>query len=266
MQESHEQECSKDQECHLVIGKKDYYEILNVKRNATDEEIRKSYKKLAIKFHPDKNCSKFAEEAFKKVSHSFSVLSCKEKRERYDMFGSEEEGMTMNNRTQFTDDFDPFDLFNMFFSQQTGGSMFGGGRGGFSQFGRANSTSYRNGNVSYTVFSSFPSNGRQTTYTYSNGGDDSEDSEGDEEDMFFKAFSNFSRSSSAGNINNINNRKPPNNNNSNSNIHGNGNRPSNHNRNAFKLQAERVAKCIQLIPWICLFVIVVVPYLLRIFL
>jgi DnaJ-class molecular chaperone len=99
----------KDIECKKIIEKTDYYDILGLNKDATEDEIRKNYKKMAIKFHPDKNSSKFAEDAFKKVSHSFSVLSNKEKKQNYDKFGSEE-GMGMpNGGGGFSrDDIDPF--------------------------------------------------------------------------------------------------------------------------------------------------------------
>jgi DnaJ-class molecular chaperone len=99
---------NKDQECQGVLNKKDYYEILGVKKDATEEDIRKAYKKMAIKFHPDKNQSQLAAEAFKKVSHAFSVLSNEEKKRNYDNFGSED-GITANPSTKFNfDDEDPF--------------------------------------------------------------------------------------------------------------------------------------------------------------
>ena len=66
----------------------DYYKILGVSKNATDDEIKKAYKKLAIKYHPDKNPgNKEAEEMFKKISAAYEVLSNKEKRQQYDMGG-----------------------------------------------------------------------------------------------------------------------------------------------------------------------------------
>ena len=57
----------KDAECEAIIKKNEYYDILGVSKDSTDEEIKRSYKKLALKFHPDKNQSLHASEAFKKV-------------------------------------------------------------------------------------------------------------------------------------------------------------------------------------------------------
>jgi curved DNA-binding protein CbpA len=86
-----------DYDCKKIIEKKDYYDILGLGKNASDNEIRNSYKKLAIKFHPDKNKSKLAEDAFKKISHSFYVLSNKEKKSNYDKYGTEEEVIISRN-------------------------------------------------------------------------------------------------------------------------------------------------------------------------
>jgi len=57
----------KDEECEAIIKMNEYYQILRVSKDSTDVEIKSSYKKLALKFHPDKNQSKLASEAFKKV-------------------------------------------------------------------------------------------------------------------------------------------------------------------------------------------------------
>ncbi|MEM2883081.1 MAG: molecular chaperone DnaJ [Nitrososphaerales archaeon] len=70
-----------------MSGKKDYYEILGVPRNATKEEIKAAYRKLALQYHPDRNKSPEAEEKFKEISEAYAVLSDDEKRAQYDQFG-----------------------------------------------------------------------------------------------------------------------------------------------------------------------------------
>ena len=68
----------------------DYYKILGVEKNSTEDDIKKAYRKLAMKFHPDRNPNnKQAEEKFKKISEAYAVLSDKEKRKQYDSFGSD---------------------------------------------------------------------------------------------------------------------------------------------------------------------------------
>ena len=70
------------------MTKRDYYEVLGVSKNASDDEIKKAYRKLALKYHPDKNPgNKEAEEKFKEISEAHAVLSDKQKRARYDQFG-----------------------------------------------------------------------------------------------------------------------------------------------------------------------------------
>jgi len=84
---------------------KDYYKVLGVPKTAKEDEIKKAYRKLALKWHPDKNKSAGAEEKFKEISEAYDVLSNKEKREIFDKYGeeglhgappSEGDGMNMN--------------------------------------------------------------------------------------------------------------------------------------------------------------------------
>ena len=67
--------------------KKDYYETLGVSKNSSVDEIKKAYKKLALKYHPDRNKDEGSEEKFKEISEAYAVLSDKEKKETYDQFG-----------------------------------------------------------------------------------------------------------------------------------------------------------------------------------
>lgn len=103
------------------MSARDYYETLGVGRNASEDEIKKAYRKLAIKFHPDKNPgNKEAEEKFKEISSAFEVLKDEEKRRKYDQFGHD----AFRAGGSSASGVDPFDLFRDVF----GG---GGGSGGF---------------------------------------------------------------------------------------------------------------------------------------
>lgn len=68
---------------------KDYYKTLGISRSATEDEIKKAYRKLALKYHPDKNKTKEAEEKFKEIAEAYEVLSDKKKKEVYDQYGEE---------------------------------------------------------------------------------------------------------------------------------------------------------------------------------
>ena len=111
-------------------NKRDYYEVLGVQRSANKEEIKNSYRKLALQYHPDRNKSPGAEEKFKEISEAYAVLSDDEKRKRYDTYGhvgAEEvfRGSEANFDEVFRDmGFGGFrDIFEQIFG--------GGGRGGF---------------------------------------------------------------------------------------------------------------------------------------
>ncbi|KAI3643578.1 hypothetical protein MP228_013133 [Amoeboaphelidium protococcarum] len=115
----------------LVQCGKDYYNILGVSRDAGKNEIKRAYKRLSIKYHPDKTPEKereAAKEKFHEVSEAYEVLSDEEKRKLYDQFG--EEGVKQQGQHGgFGGGFhDPFDLFRQF-----GFGGHGGGRGGGSQ-------------------------------------------------------------------------------------------------------------------------------------
>jgi curved DNA-binding protein len=89
----------------------DYYKILGVAKNATEDEIKKAYRKLALKYHPDRNKGdKTAEERFKQVNEAYAVLSDKKKRQQYDMFGAE----GFSQRFTQEDIFRGFDFGNIF--------------------------------------------------------------------------------------------------------------------------------------------------------
>lgn len=68
---------------------KDFYKILGIQKGANDDEIKKAYRKLALKYHPDKNKSAGAEERFKEIAEAYEVLSDKKKRDIYDQYGEE---------------------------------------------------------------------------------------------------------------------------------------------------------------------------------
>lgn len=98
------------------MSKRDYYEVLGVKRNASEEEIRKAYRKLARKYHPDVNKEANAEEKFKEVKEAYEVLGDKQKKARYDKFGTADPSAGGFTNGGFSpNDFGFGDIFDMFF-------------------------------------------------------------------------------------------------------------------------------------------------------
>lgn len=120
-----------------MTGKRDYYEILEVRRESTGDEIKKSYRKLAIKFHPDKNPGDHtAEEKFKELGEAYEILMDEQKRAAYDRYGhaafQQGGGFGGGGAGGFHD---PFDLFREVFGSGGGSGgifehFFGGGAGG----------------------------------------------------------------------------------------------------------------------------------------
>lgn len=109
------------------MGKRDYYEVLGVTKNSTKEEIKKSYRKQALKYHPDKNPGdKKAEDNFKEAAEAYEVLSNDEKRARYDRFGHAGMGNNAGGYTGGGMTMD--DIFSSF------GDIFGDAFGGFGGF------------------------------------------------------------------------------------------------------------------------------------
>ncbi len=106
-----------------MADKRDYYEVLGVSKTATEDEIKKAYRSLAKKYHPDVNPGdKDAEAKFKEASEAYSILSDSEKRAQYDRFGHAAFEQGGGGGYDFTGDFsDIFDMFGF-------GDMFGGGR------------------------------------------------------------------------------------------------------------------------------------------
>jgi curved DNA-binding protein len=110
----------------------DYYQLLGIQKDASEEDIKKAYRKMAMKYHPDHTKGdKAAEEKFKKISEAYAVLSDKKKRKEYDTFGAE----GFQQRFTQEDIFRGFDFGDIFREFGFGGDFFSGrGRGGGTRF------------------------------------------------------------------------------------------------------------------------------------
>jgi curved DNA-binding protein len=101
----------------------DYYQVLGVEKKASSDDIKKAYRKLALKWHPDKNPNnKAAEEKFKKISEAYAVLSDNEKRQQYDQFGSADQFRQQYSQEDIYRNFDLDEILRSF--------GFGGAKGG----------------------------------------------------------------------------------------------------------------------------------------
>ena len=215
-----------EEECKNIISKTNYYDILGIEKTADETQIKRAYRKLALKFHPDKNKCKSAEEAFKKINQAFCVLGDKDKKKNYDMFGTEE-GLGMHGM-----EFNPFDIFDQFFQNF-------GGEGGFHGFPRGpgrTRVTFNNGAGSFTVFSSGFGD------SFFNGGDDDVNPF---EELFFG------------------NTRPRNRRNNNANNNNNTNNNTNNRRNDMRKNLENnirnINLCIQIIPIMCCLIFVIFP-------
>ena len=126
------------------MASKDYYEMLGVSKNAGDDEIKRAYRKLAMKYQPDGNPNKKdAEERFKELNEAYAVLSDKEKRKQYDTFGKEGFHQRYTQEDIFRG-FDFEDIFSNLFGGRGRRDVRSGGRGGF-DFGDIFSRTYQGG-------------------------------------------------------------------------------------------------------------------------
>jgi curved DNA-binding protein len=133
----------------MAVGYRDYYEALGVPRDASEDDIRRAYRKLARQYHPDVNKEPDAEDRFKEISEAYEVLRDPEKREKYDRFGQNwkagqdvsgasgfdgQGGFGDGVRVEFGDGGDFSDFFEGFFGRGRAGRR-AGGFGGFGGFG-----------------------------------------------------------------------------------------------------------------------------------
>ena len=120
----------------MATVKRDYYEVLSVSRNANGDELKKSYRRLAVQYHPDKNPGDpKAEERFKELGEAYDVLNDPDKRAAYDRYGHAAFAQgTAGSGRGAAGSVDPFDLFREVFGGMQGGGGGGGTGGIFEQF------------------------------------------------------------------------------------------------------------------------------------
>lgn len=140
------------------MSENDYYSILGITKDASSEQIKKAYRKLAMKYHPDQTKGdKTAEEKFKKISEAYAVLSDKEKRQQYDTYGSADFQQRFSQEDIFRN-FDFSDIFSEFGfgsrrqASNRGGFNFSfGGDSPFGAFGRQQQASSKGSDLVYEI-------------------------------------------------------------------------------------------------------------------
>ncbi|MDR2778671.1 MAG: molecular chaperone DnaJ [Puniceicoccales bacterium] len=150
------------------MGKSDYYDILGIPKSASEEDIKKAYRKMAIKYHPDKNPGdKVAEEKFKEVAEAYEVLKDGNKRATYDRYGHSafEQGGTRSSEWGSGSYRDPFDVFRDVFSGNGFDSFFDFGHHGHSNESRKQVGSDLRYNLKITLVEAF--HGIEKTIKYS---------------------------------------------------------------------------------------------------
>src|SRR6476646_2086898 len=132
----------------MAAGKRDYYEVLGVTKNAPDEEIKKAYRKLALKHHPDRNqgsTSKVSEESFKEAKEAYEMLTDPQKRAAYAQYGHAGVGPSMGRGGPGAEGFGGFaEAFGDIF-----GDIFGGAGGGGQRRGAGGHQVFRGSDLSY---------------------------------------------------------------------------------------------------------------------
>jgi curved DNA-binding protein len=158
----------------------DYYKVLDVEKSASDEAIKKSYRKLALKYHPDRNKGdKAAEEKFKEISEAYAVLSDKDKKRQYDQYGdakfhqqySQEDIFRGADFSTVFKDFDMGGFDNIFSRIFSGGGGFSGGQAG--GFGGQQQQQQKGQDAEYPLtigfHESFTGSERQISYSLGDG-------------------------------------------------------------------------------------------------